>query len=273
MAQYSGSPRAFTLIEVLVSITVVAVLLSLVLPSLAGARRRADSVQCLSALAQLHLFVTVFAEGHNKGLWPNALDPQTEYGHWVLGDTETTTVWTLDQTPGWVGPLAAKGYVTRNAGEIVPYSCRAAIRKVPSDDLRHNPQLYAEASYFYSAALYTAAELWDPAVPARRAKPDDFRRSVGLHEVAFPAAKVAYFETGDHHGSGKWLAEFSKPGAGHLNVLCCDGHTATVDPFMQEPALAAPWNTYHGPGYWYVPLPAALPFSSAAEGFRGRDLR
>ena len=269
MEECSGSNRAFTLIEILVSITVIAVLLSLALPGLAQARRRADSIQCLSSLSSLHSFVAVFIEQHNRGRWPNALEPKTEYGHWVLGDTETITAETMDQADGWVGPLAAKGYVSANAAEIVPFACRAVQRKLPKADLSHNPQLNAEASYWYSAALFTAAELWDPGVPARRGQPDDFRRSVGTHEVTFPSAKVAFFETGDHHGTGFWLSQFSKPGEGRTNVLCCDGHAATVDPHAQEPALPVRPASVRP----YLPWPSPVPFSAAAWGYRGRDLR
>ena len=269
MAPFSDKARAFTLIEILVSITVIAVLLSLALPSLAQARRRADSIQCLSSLGSLHSFIAVFAEQHNKGNWPNALEPQTEYGHWVLGDTETITTRTMDQTDGWVGPLAAKGYVSANAEEVAQYACRAVQRKLPKETFVHNPQLNAEASYLYSTALFTAADLWDPAFPTRRLRADDFRRSVGLHEITFPSAKVAFLETGDHHGSGRWISEFSKAGQGRMNVLCADGHSATVDPFSHEPPLPAPWSNNET----FVRLPNALPFCASAGGYRGRDLR
>lgn len=253
----------------LVSLAVIAVLLSLVLTGFSLARKGADSAQCLSSLSQLYRFVTVFSEQQNRGRWPNALEPQSEYAHWVMGDTEIVTSRTMIQTHVWAGPMAAKRYVSADAAEIVSFSCRAAMRRIPANDLLHNPQLYAMGSYYYSAALFTASEMWDPEYPERRARADDFRRSVGLHEVVFPSAKIAYFETGAYHGSGKRLGEFFKVGEGRLNVLCTDGHALMVDPFAQEPPLSAPWSQFRT----YYPLTDLLPFSSSAWGFRGIDLR
>jgi prepilin-type N-terminal cleavage/methylation domain-containing protein/prepilin-type processing-associated H-X9-DG protein len=60
----SAAPRAFTLIELLVVIAVVAVLVSTLLPSLAGARRAAKGTVCLSGLRSMGGAVHMYADAN-----------------------------------------------------------------------------------------------------------------------------------------------------------------------------------------------------------------
>jgi prepilin-type N-terminal cleavage/methylation domain-containing protein/prepilin-type processing-associated H-X9-DG protein len=60
---------AFTLVELLVVIGIIAVLISLLLPALNGARKAADRTKCLAALQQLGGAYLLYAHD-NKGVWP-----------------------------------------------------------------------------------------------------------------------------------------------------------------------------------------------------------
>lgn len=75
---------AFTLVELLVVIGIIAVLISLLLPSLNGARRQARSVRCLANLKQLGNGFYMYAQQY-KGAWPVAVHDRTAT-HIIIND-------------------------------------------------------------------------------------------------------------------------------------------------------------------------------------------
>jgi len=83
------SSRAFTLIELLVVLAIVAILASLLLPTLSGARARATTTQCLNHIRQLQLCWHLYAGDNEDRIPPN--NPGGTPGvagqeAWIYGD-------------------------------------------------------------------------------------------------------------------------------------------------------------------------------------------
>jgi prepilin-type N-terminal cleavage/methylation domain-containing protein/prepilin-type processing-associated H-X9-DG protein len=81
--------KAFTLIELLLVIAVAGILAALLLPSLARAKQKARTAQCLAQLHQLGLAMSLYADEH-EGLLPMA---------------HATVQWNSHQPTPWTRPL------------------------------------------------------------------------------------------------------------------------------------------------------------------------
>jgi prepilin-type N-terminal cleavage/methylation domain-containing protein/prepilin-type processing-associated H-X9-DG protein len=109
------NPRAkngFTLIELLVVVAIIGLLLTVILPALAGAREKSRTVVCISNLRQMTITASVYTECHD-GYYPIAYYEETTASGFIRYNWDFTVVddaGTISVGPGilWQGETAEK---------------------------------------------------------------------------------------------------------------------------------------------------------------------
>lgn len=110
--------RAFTLVELLVTLAVIAILIALLLPALGGARRASQRIECINNLKQWSLGMRGFLDDHQE-FFPreNAVD---EINSWYLATVTTNNDIWYNALPVQMGtrPLADYASLAADQGDF-----------------------------------------------------------------------------------------------------------------------------------------------------------
>lgn len=120
MKTISSRFKGFTLIELLVVIAIIAILAAMLLPALAQAKARAQTIHCISNMKQIDLAWVMYAQDNHEQVIPN----------WILGNGESAP-------EGWVAGNVSQTTEATNTSYIVnarlyDYSKSPNIYRCPS---------------------------------------------------------------------------------------------------------------------------------------------
>lgn len=179
--------RGITLLELLVSVSIIAVLLALAAPALFSTRGAAREKQCLATLRGVGQATHVWANDH-RGAFPHLGTPGQLYNVWTDPESGTIHGW-FDNSWSWT--ISMRGYLDARQ-RVCPWH--------PSlDSPNMSEEHHTGSNYALSSALYTNWAMWKETNPITTM---DQLRPVRVAEVAHPSRKAMFVEFIPFHLAG-----------------------------------------------------------------------
>jgi prepilin-type N-terminal cleavage/methylation domain-containing protein/prepilin-type processing-associated H-X9-DG protein len=257
---WPSAARAFTLVELLIVLAIIAILAALLMPALSRSKSQAHSTTCKNRLHQMGLALQMYVNDHDSR-YPYYVNPYDPSLDGVIGGANTR-YWRAKLIPyypvKWTNMTyhcpGYKGAVAGEEGSHPPYGSYAYNRR--------------GVAFPFHGLLYTDAFGLGP--PTYRAEP---RASVPERLIEAPSEMLAIGESRFLNATANgvpggydeltcgllqsgpsqfavrgYLFDPSRHGKTY-NQLFCDGHIAAINPWVlfNPTNTAAMWNSDHKP--------------------------
>lgn len=277
----------FTLLELLVTIAVFAVLLGILLPALRSARRSAVDQQCRARLASIGAMYELYAAEH-RGRWATFEYPSRADGYpeplripeWGAGGG--WIILPINEMTFWGYPL--REYVADDPETEIHRAAEALSCPVvhgrwlaeldseqrDNDAVPFDPMRAPQRSYYHSLSLLTAPSGWASEMPPEI---NAIHAPVTLSDVAHPSQKTTLVEKASHHDAREMRID-EDAGAERFNILAADGH---VEQRSADQSLTSAGFTAMYTGLEIPPQPgdqhldSGIRYVSTRLGALGRD--
>jgi len=224
----------------MVSIGIIAALIAILVPALAGARKQAVSIKSLSNARQLASVIQTYAD-ESRGLYPAIIEGRFYPATGRYGDMFSFPYWQVWST--WTGVVF----------DHLPYYANVEIYISPLSTRLADPSgMPWPTSYSYSTSFVGAPELWRAGAQADPA----LQRGMRVSDVRYPSSKALLWdaelgwmhEVQQEDGTGDLLNAAPMSFAdlsGHIRVPA-EATTPIPNPFDHPAGRASLHNTPDG---------------------------
>ncbi len=230
--RFPAGSRGFTLIEVLVVVAIIALLVSILLPSLAKAREQARTTACAANLSQLTRAENIY-QTQNKEWMPGS--PLTTGYYWaktgstvwnplIPGFNRMAVEW-LDYATPLRAIMTGASSVARTDGKSPVADTQKALWLRTTDQLFHCPSNAQRSSAYPTAGGWPVIQspsyltMWT----IMRAGPDVYKRSAQLYSPSVPPDAIAQSDQWDVAVPTGYVPRHSRVGRESMKVFLADG--------------------------------------------------